>query len=409
MNKAVNNIMKLFPPFFKKYQPYKVWWPLIVIIVLFLGTNIWVYPTLKRLEENALHIQLDSALIARRSIENFNSFHLFTSLWNTGSFLGLMPESKDAIISKLFREQWHFTQAEIINSRGEVVDYFQNKEKKAERARPAEGSSYSQSELFKKVSQGGTYSGATFIEGSVPYLIVAVPIFSSGSFSGGLILKSDLSFLQSLATLKIRAEEEIYVINSDGNPILHSGYPEQLPQIQIKERKVVAEISGGELESVTGAYINEKGKRVQATAVFYKYLGWGVIVEEPVSIIFAARNYMLFLALLMATGQLFLMGLLIKNIFSLIRTTEDLKRSKAELEEAKSVLEVKVKARTKELSELAQNLEKTVGERTKDLRQRVKELERFHRLTIGRELKMAELKKEITKLKVEEPGNLKNS
>ena len=76
------------------------------------------------------------------------------------------------------------------------------------------------------------------------------------------------------------------------------------------------------------------------------------------------------------------------------------------LEEEKSILEVTVKARTKELEELTQSLEVRVKERTKhleetkkELQERVEELEKFHKVTVGRELKMMELKKEIGKLK----------
>jgi len=77
---------------------------------------------------------------------------------------------------------------------------------------------------------------------------------------------------------------------------------------------------------------------------------------------------------------------------------EDLKQSLKDLEESKNVLEVKVKARTKELSELALTLEDKIKERTKQFQERVEELERFHRITIGREEKMMELKKKIGEL-----------
>ena len=80
---------------------------------------------------------------------------------------------------------------------------------------------------------------------------------------------------------------------------------------------------------------------------------------------------------------------------------EDLRRSRAALEESETVLKIKVKARTRELEELAQSLEERVKERTKELQERVNELERFHRLTVGRELKMIELKEEIKRLKAQ--------
>lgn len=69
------------------------------------------------------------------------------------------------------------------------------------------------------------------------------------------------------------------------------------------------------------------------------------------------------------------------------------------IEEQNSVLEIKITARTRELRELASSLEDQVKERTEKLQLRIKELERFHRLTVGREIRMIELKKEIDKLK----------
>ncbi|MBI2578062.1 MAG: PAS domain-containing protein [Candidatus Wildermuthbacteria bacterium] len=44
-------------------------------------------------------------------------------------------------------------------------------------------------------------------------------------------------------------------------------------------------------------------------------------------------------------------------------------------------------------------LQEQVERRTKELREKVEELEQFHRLTVGREMKMVELKKELEQLK----------
>lgn len=90
-----------------------------------------------------------------------------------------------------------------------------------------------------------------------------------------------------------------------------------------------------------------------------------------------------------------------KSTEELIVANFSLKKAKKALEESKSTLEIKVNTRTKELKKLAQSLEKQVSERTKELQGRVNELERFHKLTVRRELKMVELKKEIKRLKGE--------
>ncbi len=80
---------------------------------------------------------------------------------------------------------------------------------------------------------------------------------------------------------------------------------------------------------------------------------------------------------------------------------EDLKNTRAELKEARAVLQIRVKARTKELEELAGTLERKVEKRTQEIQQRVTELERFHKVTVDRELKMMDLKQEIKKMEVQ--------
>lgn len=91
------------------------------------------------------------------------------------------------------------------------------------------------------------------------------------------------------------------------------------------------------------------------------------------------------------------------NIFSYL-LKEKVKKAeslKSQIEEARTILEIKVQARTRELKELTENLDEQVKKRTKELRERINELERFQKVTVGRELRMLELKKEIKKLKEE--------
>ncbi len=83
--------------------------------------------------------------------------------------------------------------------------------------------------------------------------------------------------------------------------------------------------------------------------------------------------------------------------------TQKLKKARLVLEEAKDTLEVRVAARTRELDKLIKTREETIRQRTRELQDRIDELEIVHRLSVGRELKMIELKKEIEKLKTELP------
>lgn len=87
---------------------------------------------------------------------------------------------------------------------------------------------------------------------------------------------------------------------------------------------------------------------------------------------------------------------------------EELQKTRGVLEEERASLEIRVRARTNEFLEERANLEKKVKERTKELEKerkeltkRIGELERFHKVAVGRELRMRELKKEMEKIKKE--------
>lgn len=76
-----------------------------------------------------------------------------------------------------------------------------------------------------------------------------------------------------------------------------------------------------------------------------------------------------------------------------------LQESSRELEKLNFSLEGKIKERTRELEEIKATLELRVHEKTVELQERLSELEKFKRLTTGRELRMIELKEEIENLK----------
>ena len=94
------------------------------------------------------------------------------------------------------------------------------------------------------------------------------------------------------------------------------------------------------------------------------------------------------------------LAIVFNNMIASIKISQNqLKEADARLTAINLSLEKKVKERTAELEKLKAGLEQSIAEKTKELYQKLAELEKFKKLTIGRELKMIELKKEIEGLK----------
>lgn len=83
--------------------------------------------------------------------------------------------------------------------------------------------------------------------------------------------------------------------------------------------------------------------------------------------------------------------------------SEDLNKklhdSYSKIRESEVSLELKIRERTKELEDIKATLEIRVHEKTAELQNRLDDLEKFRKLTTGRELRMIELKEEINILK----------
>lgn len=69
-----------------------------------------------------------------------------------------------------------------------------------------------------------------------------------------------------------------------------------------------------------------------------------------------------------------------------------------ELASAFNKMTMDLRESRKELEKYSKGLEKEIAERTKDLEAKIDDLERFSRLTVGRELRMVELKKKVREL-----------
>ena len=396
--------MKLFKKisgFFKNIFTKGIWWPLVLTVVLLIGANAWLYPTIGQIEKSAFDVQSDSLLLAKQSLENLFLIHTTLQIRGTASAMEITPEMKDSFLMRLMGTAPYIKELKVIDDQGTITNYYQNKDGAVLRLDPPFAESYAETELLKDVAGRRLveYRGPVFFEDSNLMMEFAFPLFLDKKFSGALVMKANINFVRKFYS--VTRVGNGYIVDSGGKLLAHSAYPDKTPEFSVKDREIVQKVLAGGKENITARYLNEKGETVQAVASYSGFLKWGVVVEEPAAKMFAARNRIIILAAILFAIEFFLLMLLIRKTLSLARTASELKTSKDAVEESRSVLEVKVLARTRELQEMAKHLEATVQERTKNLEHKIEELEKFHRLTGGRETKMVELKEEIKKIKNE--------
>lgn len=136
------------------------------------------------------------------------------------------------------------------------------------------------------------------------------------------------------------------------------------------------------------------GIKVALISFFVAFIG--ILLSLDI-LIFTQEISLKLFKLLILVFFLYLGYLLVKSVINEIKRREELEKLTSELQ----ITHIRLEASYKGMQELAKSLEEKVKERTKELQKRVNELEKFHKVTVGRELKMVELKKEVKRLNEE--------
>lgn len=254
-----------------------------------------------------------------------------------------------------------------------------------------------------------------------PTLLVASPLVSrkDGVVLGVMVerirLKEMAKFVKGIVSGAIT--EEIYLVNKNTEFLLGN----TLVPVDFKKKL----ISKGIINCINGKsevdeYINYRNIPVVGAYRWMDKENWGLIVEiekkESFAQIYRLRNFIFSLGFIMVIVIIIIVLIIARRISQPI-----LKLAEASNKIASGNLDVSVEIKTgdeieilarsfnhmvkdlkrsrKELEEWGMSLDIKVKEKTEELQEKVEELEKYNKLSIGRELKMIDLKREIEDLK----------
>jgi len=254
-------------------------------------------------------------------------------------------------------------------------------------------------------------------EYGTPFLTWSTPMHDKFDTVLGIMYATiDLSSLWSQITTIERGEA--YIVDNFGVLILSKDLQTSSLGKQVMRGSAVdvLQLRDGDVLDYTG--INDE--LVLGASAILPHTQWRVVAEVPKNILFEdlylARSVsLLFIAsvIVLFVTEIYLLSTKVFRPLTELRNGV-MKISEGDLDTQLDFntkneighLAVSFNSMTQRLKELLQHLEDKVGERTRelkdtqlDLESKLSELERFQSLTVGRELKMIELKKEIKVLK----------
>ena len=376
------------------------------LMVINIGVNlIWLGVFAEKLKERAINYEIAEAKRGAESIEKFIEVEI-NDIKKLSQDIATVKDS-EFFIERFLKEHPAIKEISIIN-----LDGLEEKRYSRERYfTKKELRDFSFLEEFEKAKKGEVFiSKVDFTEKGEPFIKISLPIRKLENEKPQAILRIIFHLRgawEHVLEMKIGKTGRVSVIDDKGMLIADPQPSRVLKKTNLLTLPPTKALIKGEI--FEGAkYFNEKGVEVFGVGAPIKNLRWGVIVEQDAAEVEALAKEVAIFATAFLIATIIVIGLLILLLFTLRRADQDLiKKSLAlekrtqELEEAKASLEIKVKARTKELEELTKSLDEQVKEKTKELQKKLEELEKFHKVAIGRELKMIELKKEIKRLKEE--------
>lgn len=366
----------------------------VTVVILITSINLlWFLPTVSSLRQS---ISEQEKLKVEKSLADIEAFFEdkevdieAPSRYITSP---LKSPENEKIVRKILKEDY-FINVSLSDTNGnEILKYSKN-----DFISSTDFKNLSSKGDFKKVLGTGkpSWSSVRISSTFEPFITLNVPVFGVAEEIIGVISAefSVQSLFKELSTESYGGG--IYVVDKNGLLISHHDSSLVLKNTNFYDRLIVKDVINKRgvivANNDTYTYVNEAGVKVLSAGGYFDDVGLAVIYEEPKNDAFASlRRIEIFFVVAFIFISLM--------VLTLRRANAKADKARRDVEglfaEQKKLLGVVEKSK-KELESVNENLLK----REKEIKVKVLELEKFQKLTIDRELKMIELKKEVEELK----------
>ncbi len=394
----------------------------LVVFSMITGNSIWIYFSSRIVRRNISEAQLQMAYRVSDHLEEFFEHieHDIKEMIKDKDIPKMSVSEQEDFLESLMFHNESYSELSIIDKNGQEIV----RDSRDLGSAFQDLKVFDQEDFFKKAISGEEYFSPVYISTSKPFMTIALPIRSSLEVFGVIKTEVDLEHIsKDVGKIKLKETGITYIVDNTGRLIAHSDFSNVLENRNFRDREPVKEtVFLKEVCSGLGendVYIDEKGAKVLGAGIPYPKLGWGIIVEITQKEVFAPI-FQMWLIIIFSVIAGTIWALLVSLWFSRWFTKPIKKLHKGAEIISQGNLDYKVNIRTNdEIEQLAETfnqmtkklknyysgLEKIVKDRTyelekakNDLEKRTKELEKFNKLTVGRELKMIELKKKIRAL-----------
>lgn len=297
-------------------------WPFLALLFtgLLLVNAVWLFPTLRDVQNNTSLLRLGAAERTAEGVSNFMGKKI-EALRNTASAARFEQGRAKELLEKLLKENPEFNSLSILDQ--ELKEVF--KISRFQVVKKEDLADYSAKEEFKRALEGEIYQGPVLRNQTLePFTTVAVPLVWGEKEKAVLWGELNLKFLSNVVNrFKFGETGRVYLIDNAANIIIHPDTSLVLRGLNIRHSAEAREILQG-VNIPSFRYLNEKEVAVEASGLLLPNFSWAVISEQNVSEINIFRNRIIFVAAFSFSIGALLLLLLFQNRLKLVQLNQKL-------------------------------------------------------------------------------------